>query len=543
MLLRYKFEYTSNNNTLIRFLTKIANISDIDYKITKNDNEINLYAQGEEQEQIKLSANISKDLPISIFLENSSVELVEQMPQESYETDTSKEFNFAFCPNCLQEVEDEQSLNYHNPFIACEMCNDYLNNEEQKVDYKKVFQEIATKIDQGQKVKIKSISGTFIYEKIDNLKNNQNQENISLLCTDLTKLATVVVASSNEISALASIEKPEIDFKVNQVYKFKDIVAVPTLSVRYASDMILYLLSKELIELNIDFLSYNKDGDYDLCFEFDNVKTESVNIPKVKFLQEEKLIILKSKNYSRNLLKIYNNFSDKSKGQFMVLMHENNLLEKSILNFYASSCDNDDISLYSDEVDGFLDILKFELPNSIEELFDGIKKDDTGVRLLNSYREKFPQEYENALNFDMDTLHKKSIFSLWEIVKVILNFDDAILESASECLLEKGPRIDYKLEANDKFYNKKFNIIKLIKSGMSFKLAGADNNTIALGYVESYIHMISNIVDEVNNEIELDGISFSGDVFASDITSKIVQNSVSKFYNLYYNKDFVIQVY
>jgi len=51
MILRYKFEYTSNNNTLIRFLTKIANISDIDYKITKNDNEINLYAQGEEQEQ------------------------------------------------------------------------------------------------------------------------------------------------------------------------------------------------------------------------------------------------------------------------------------------------------------------------------------------------------------------------------------------------------------------------------------------------------------------------------------------------------------
>lgn len=543
MILRYKFEYISNNNTLLRFLTQIANNSNIDFKITRQDSEISLYAQGEEQEQIEFSNNISANLPVSIFLKDSSVELAEQMPESSYVANIEKEFNLAFCPSCLEEVQNPDSQNYYNPFVVCDMCNDNINENQEKSNYKKTFQEIAKNLADGQRVKLKSMSGTFVYEKIDNLKDKEEQNDISLLCTDLAKLATVVVASNNETAALASIEKPEIDFKINQVYKFKNIIKTDTVSIRYASDMILYLLSKELIELGIDFLSFKEDDSYDLCYEFEDVKIKSINIPKIKFLSEDRLVILKSENYDRKLDSLYSNFKDKSKGHFMVLMHENNLLNKSILNFYTSSCDDDDITFYSDKVDGFLDILKYKMPSSIGEVFDAIRADETGVKLLKNYEEKFPKEYENALNTDISFLDKASVNSLWKIAEIILGFENSILDGASECLLEKGPRIDYKLAANDKFYNKDFNLAKLFKSGISFKLAGADDNTISLGYVESYIHMLSNIIDEVNNEIEIDGISFGGDFFASEIADKIMQNSMSAFFKLYYNKDFVIQKY
>jgi hydrogenase maturation factor HypF (carbamoyltransferase family) len=77
---------------------------------------------------------------------------------------------------------------------------------------------------------------------------------------------------------------------------------------------------------------------------------------------------------------------------------------------------------------------------------------------------------------------------------------------------------------------------------MSFRLAGVDDNTISLGYIESYTHFISNIVDEVNAQTKLDGISLCGDMFANETVSRFVHKSITKNFKIYYNKDFVVQV-
>ncbi len=540
MILQYKFKYLSNNNTLTRFLINIAKETNIKYKLTKNEDNINIFVQGDEDEQTNFSNNISSYLPISIFSKESSVELAEKMPDEDCDVNEKKEFNFPFCPKCLKIVEDKKSLDYYNPFVSCDLCHDYKEKTKVTKDYKKIFEDIASKIQSGLRVKINSMSGTFIYERVENLKNYENQKDINILCTNLKSLSSVVVVSSTEMVALASIEKPEIDFKVNEVYKSKNIIKTDKVSVRYASDLILYLLSKELSDLKVDFLSYTKEGDFDENFDFFESDKTKVFIPKIKYLDGDRLVLLKSENYSKNLIKTYKVFKDKSKGQFMVLLHENNLLEKTILNFYTSTQDNDNISLYSDKYDGFVDILNYKFPKSMQDLFDDINKDETGVKLLENYKNKFPQNYENALKYDINILDKKSIYSFWEIIKTILGFKQTILEGAKVCLLSKGPSIDYKFIPKDKIYNKEFDIVKLVKSGISFKLAGADDNTISLGYVESYVHFLSHIIDEISAEVEVDGMCFTGDFFTEDLAAHLMLNSYSKFYKIYYNKDFVI---
>lgn len=553
MILKYKFTYLSNNNTLINFLTNIAEESAIEYVITRDENEIDFYINAHEEELLSFADKLSADLPMSIFLKNTSAELAEDMPKSSCTSQARRELNLPFCPKCFKKAEDENASDFYNPFTTCKMCADTKSIHELIITsahdvkhtdaYKKVFQELATDINEGKKIKIRTLSGVFIFQKLENLKTSADQKNITLLCTNLANISTVVVAKKAEIITLACIEKPQLELRVNELFKSKEILKVQSVSVRYANDLLLYLLSKELIKFGVDFLHYTEDGDYDLSVDFTNFdESETVSIPKVKIVDNDRLVMIDSENYDKKLMRLYHEFKDKNKGHFMVLLYENNLLEKSVLNFYSSSHDDDNIALYSKKFDGFLDILNYKLPKSMHELFEEIERDENGSKLLQNYRNKYSQNYENALNFDISHLDKNSIYSFYKITEVILGLKATVLSGAASCLLEKGPRIDYKFIESDTFYGKKFNYVKLIKSGMSFRLAGVDDNTISLGYIESYTHFISNIVDEVNNQTKLDGISLCGDLFANETISRFVHKSITKNFKMYYNKDFVIQV-
>ncbi|PHO15065.1 hypothetical protein CPH92_08650, partial [Malaciobacter marinus] len=240
-------------------------------------------------------------------------------------------------------------------------------------------------------------------------------------------------------------------------------------------------------------------------------------------------------------------FKEPSKSHFMVLLHEYNFYNKSILNFYSSTKEDDNIALYSKDIEGLLDIVSYKLPNSIEEIFETLKKDETASKLLENYKNKYSDIYENAKNCDISSLKTNSIYSYWKIISVILGFtskieeDNVLLNNATACVLDKGPRIDYKLKESDKIFNKEFLLHKLIQSGMSFKLAGVDDKTLSLGYVESFAHYISTLIDDIHSEVKLDGISFTGNLFSNELISKLVHKSITKNFKIYYNKDFVIQ--
>lgn len=553
MVLKYKFEYISNNHTLINFLIKASQELSIENKIIKSEDSIEFYVSEEPEKLLTFSDLLSNYIPMSIFLKNTSVEEVEEMPSQSSYEEIKNEFNLPFCPQCLQEVDNENSVNYNNPFVSCECCTPIKNDKqyvltkknetEKSVDYLAVLQKVSNALSNGLKVKIKTFSGTFIFERLENLIQYDKQENLNLLCTNLMNISNVFVAKKSEVVALASLEKPCLNLRVNEIFKSKNIIKTQSANVRYVNDLSLYLLSKELQKENIDFLRYEKEGEYDLFLDIEGLQEEPLlDIPFIKILDNEKVLLLNNKNFNSKLTEMYEKFEEKNKGHFMILLEENSLYNKSIVNFYASSLDDDNISLYTNNMGSFVDILNFELPKNMEEVFAQIRKDETGVRLLDNYKEKFPKDYENALAFDISTLTKKSIVSYWKIARAALGMNVGIINSATSCLLDKGPRIDYKLVEQDKIYNKEFNLAKMIKSGISFKLAGVEDTTIALGYIESYAHFISNVVDEINNEVHLDGISLCGDIFANNLISNFVHKSITKNYKIYYNKDFVIQV-
>lgn len=547
MVLKYSFEYLSNNSTMINFLICIADESNIEYKVEWSDCTIDFYVSSSIEKISLFNEQLTTDLPMSVFLKTSTVEECEEFPQTNALDKPIQNLYLAFCPKCIKEIDNQNSLNFANPFYSCSSCNSskeqlILNKKEGNTterisNYLSFFDEIAQKIEQGLKVKIETRSGVFVFEKMNLIEDNSR-----VLCTNLMNLSSVFVAKKSEVVALASIEKPQIKLYVNEVYKQKNSVNITSANVRYVNDLLLYLLGKALEKYGIDFLSYSTNGTFDIEITTGFTQSRVLNVPQLKLLDNDKVLVIDNALYDDKLNVMYEKFEQKNKGHFMVLLQENNLFDSSILNFYTSSLDDDNVCLYNNNIGSFLDILNYELPSSMEELFEQIQRDDTGKRLFENYKNKFPDNINSAQTFDMSTLNKSSIVSLWKLVRVILGFETTVLNHATACMLEKGPRIDYKLFEQDKIYNKQFDFIKLIRSGMSFKLAAVDDNAIALGYIESYAHFIAHIVDEVNQEITLDGISLCGDIFANNLISNFIHKSITKNYKIYYNKDFVIQV-
>lgn len=541
MILKYEFEYQSNNNSFITILDNLLKSKESEYQIDKIGDKIFLYVEDEEKRLIELSDEFSKELPVSIFLKDFSLEVVPHIPPIDYQH-TLDSCLKSYCPNCLNETENKKSANYYNPFINCQICGTTSNEKSMQIyeknellsfeSFKKSFEYLASSLNNGKVIKIKNSSKTFFLKKFEKIE----YEDQWLLCNDVENLSKLTVGSKQKNIALLSLEKPVIDFNINAIYKRANKIDFEKVKISYPWDLVLYLLSKELLEQGIEFLSIEEAKEN---FDIKVVYDKSLTPPNIS-VTENRIFLLGNSCYDNRLDEIYDKFDEASKSQFAVLLDENALYEKSILNIFFSSKYDDAISLYSPKIDGVIDIVKFKLPNSIEELFAEIKKSKNGEKLLNNYKEKFPEIYEKALQTDISTLHKNSIYSLWEIASIVLEIDN-IYSKASHCILQKGPRIDYKLNKNDKLFNNEFDFVSFIKSGISFKLAGVDEKTISLGYVENYIYFLSDLFDEVNEEFELDGISFCGDFIGEDFINKLINKIFNKQLKIYYNRDFPIQ--
>lgn len=543
MVLRYSFKYLSRDKTLAKFLDYACKQYICEYKIFQNLDYVYLFVETNKEIIEDFSNNLSSYLPMSIFYDDVDVELVDNMPsKETLFLDEKK--LISFCPRCLKEAEDIVNENYYNAFTSCDICKcssreELLFDEKEVKSDKKLFEELASLINANKKIKIKTLSGTFVFSKLNDLQNTKN-----LLVSNLMNISKLVVENKTQIVALVSIEKPSLDFKINDIYKMKHNTQKSFINIRFSNDLILYFLSLELQKFDIDFLSIeevNAKSEHFLDFVSKEENEELLDIPKIKCLENKKIII-ESKSYDKSLDTVYGKFEEKDKAHFMTVLAENNLFEKTILNFYISTIDDDGICIYSDKFDGLVDMKKqFHVPKTIKEIFEEIQKDEIGNKLISNYKSKFSEDYEKAINTNIKHLDKSSFFNYWEIAKIILNFEENILVNAGNCLLEKGPRIDYKYKENDKLYNREFNYTKLIQSALSFKLAGVDEITISLGYIESLCHFIGGEIDLINSSYELDGISLCGDMFTYDIFNQLVEKSITSNFKIYYNRNFVIQ--
>ncbi len=596
MILKFSFEYVSTSLVLEKLLQKELNKSSLEGKLEKNEDIVSLYIKGDEEELEEFAGYLSLAVPVSLYLKDTKVEVVDAMPVVGYEIPSYPKRELPPCPSCINSAK----ITY-NPFTKCKACG--YSVEQSRLIYKNfakimtdenktIFNSLSKALINGAIVKVKTFNG---YKSIAllNAKNYLVLKNsFDILSVDLKSANELFSLSKGETLSLGSFEKPVLTLPVTlellKLYPFFD--KTNSVRVRLCDDLMLELIVEEVKKAGGKYLllsdeKINQKCHIELDFEsevkcnlpleaivltdgntvvtkgerglipkvnvgFQNISVKALSNSFTAVNQDNKITVYRKNEYNPNARSCFtlekgNLTYEAAHGAFYSVIAENRLFNKVIAGVYFSKKDSDKIMINSPRF-GLVDHIKFDykFPKTLSELFDTMKSESkTSAKLISNFMAKFPDYYKEELKF----VKMGDIYELWGIIAVILGMQkDGNIKKAAEKLVQyslsfkgkKGPRIDYKLKKYEK--KPKLDTLKVIKTAMSFALAGIDRPTLSFGVIESFAEFSSNMLDEITKDYDIDGVCFNGSLFETSNLINKFYTITKKNYDIYLNKEFTL---
>lgn len=539
MILEFSFNYLSSSLVYEKIIIRTVKQFLLKSEILRNGEELFLYVESDDSDELERFANkLSLELPHSIFLHETNVIVVDEMPEGSFVLAEESKPDISFCPKCLGEVMDESNEDYYNVFHECEVCG--YSVEGEKKSYKENFVNLAKSISDGLVVEVNTFYGKYF---VGMLGKKCNGVDFDIISYALSTVAHYTNATNSEIVAMGAIEKPLIKLKTNIKFKmdFEDITN-ELIRFKLSDDLVLHLLLSELNKLGINLIFITKEKlPFDVKFDLVEYKKESEPIEVV--VSDNHIAIVKGEKGLP-----YNNLENKTLiphiGAFFSVIKEHSLLDKTVVGVNISKEYHNDILVYSKKF-GTIEYLSFAFNfSSIKDVLDSIvSTNETGKKLVENFKNKFPQHFEtiSAIVFDEKDFN---VYKLWGIVSIILGYSKEkdlaasakiLEESASSFLGTKGPRIDYKLKSiENKVY---LDPLMTIRTAMSFKLAQVDQLTLSFGVIESFVEFISTQLDEIKEEMKSDAVVVTGSLLENRHLFSKLSKEVSVNHKLYFNKE------
>ncbi len=541
MLLEFVFEYSSSSLVYEKVLLRVLSNSKLEGKLVKVDKKVKLFIESENPTELEEFANnLSLELPHSIFLDNTEVNVVDAMPEGEFMSPSSDKASLSFCPSCLKKVLDESNENFYNPFCECEVCGYDANTKPQ--NHQADFQKIAKSISDGNIVKVNTFYGECFLGK---LSPKCNDISFDILSYDLSSIGKYTSATENEIIALGAIEKPLINLKTNLKFKV-DFEGVDNELIRFklADDLILHFISLELQKngINLIFITQEKIEYQD---ELLLVEPKRNLVPIECVIGENNIIIL-SGNKGLPKFPLSTEKVVPFIGAFNSVIREHNLSEQTVVGLNLSKDYHNNILAYSKKF-GIIEYLSFKFEfSSISEIFEAIDASgEKASKLLKSYKSKYPEHCEkiSKITFDSNDSNDLNVYKLWGIIAIILDLSDSedlyisgnILENNAKLYLgEKGPRIDYKLKT---IKGKVFlDPLMVMRTAMTFRLADIDPLSLCYGVIESFVEFVDKQLDEVKHTMSADVVVVSGSLLGNKHLFSKLDKEVSINHELYFNK-------
>ncbi len=537
MILEYILDYRSNAQIFQKLFLNLLKKYSLTGKVIQNDFIVKCYVEIEQSDNFdSFSKEFAQKIPNSIFLYDSKVNVIDTMP-DGDNIVLNQKLSMPFCIDCLNEVMDEKSKDYYNVYKQCDVCGYNIDGENK--NYKKEIQEVANLISVGDNIKINTFYGTYIIGKI--VKDIEDID-FDIIAYDYASVSKYTHATDYEIKTLASIEKPFIKSKVNLKFK-TDIAEMDDDIYRFklADDFILHLLLVELHHLGVDLIFITEE---DIKYkEYLNLVTPKPlkpievvsSLTHVAIIDGEKGLPKFDNQTTKCIPSLNATYS---------VIKEHNLLNsyEQIVGIYLSKENQNTLLMHGKKygTKNYL-LMEFNLI-SIKDIFDSIvNTGETGEKLLNSYKTKFSDIYNNIIDIKFNKT-KFNIYELWGIVSIILGFYDgddisqASQELETNTLLflgKKGPRIDYKLIQENK--DAYIDPLMVIRSAISFKLAGIDNLTLSYGIMESFIEFLSNEIDNLKESMGIDAVVCSGSLFGNKQVFIKMVTELTNNHNVYFN--------
>nr|WP_139888217.1 hypothetical protein [Campylobacter jejuni] len=277
------------------------------------------------------------------------------------------------------------------------------------------------------------------------------------------------------------------ELRLNAMFRKNHNLDFSDFKIRLARDLFCFALGLKLFENEYKFLSVKKIEEYQKDFYISALDEQVVVLEGFEFINAKARELIFSKE-DKNMARI----------SYLVSRYK----EKAFI--LELSKDYEDILLINKE----LNLLKLCLPKHSKELYEEIKKDEIGARLLENFNKEFPLLDEN---FKL----QNNFYSLLGLLGRVLNLGRNLQESASELLkiadeskMPRGVKIDYRLKED-----KSFDYTRTLRSAMSFMLAGVDSANIAYGAVESLAYFLRDTYDELREKKQSDLALISGSLF------------------------------
>jgi hydrogenase maturation factor HypF (carbamoyltransferase family) len=415
--------------------------------------------------------------------------------------------------------------------------------EGENRSYKEEIQACANSISMGKIIKINTFYGTY---NIGKLSEPANYFDYDIIAYDLATVSKYTNAKPHEITALGSIEKPSVKLSVNSNFNndFSDI-STKLINFKLADDLLLQLIMHELHSLGVNLIYIAKESflaDKEL-----NLVQNPLNIEPLHVVTSDRNIAIVSGERALAKFSTSEEKVNSTIGAINSVVKEHNLEDENIAGIYLSKTKASNIVVKGQKY-GTVKYLSFNFKiNSISELFELIKSsNETGEKIIANYKKKFPQLYEEITKVEFED-NTFNIYKLWGIIAIVLGYTKGnntlmaskiIEDNTIEFLGDKGPRIDYKLHNVDgKAY---LDPLMVIRTAMSFKLAGVDDLTLSFGIIESFAEFISNELDELKQNMSTTAVCIAGSMLSNKKLFSKLSTEVSLNHTLYFNNQLPI---
>ena len=543
MILQFEFKYTSTNRVLENLLVSICKDFNIEFKLSRASKYVILLLVRDEIERLeKFSNYLSDRLPLSIFFKSTTAKVVDSFEVEEIEV-KDVDIVLPFTPKVFNSnrlfINNEVGKKIYSDDVKVIFQGKSVENfDEMLKNIKEFF------ISNGQ-MTISSASGEFTYGILNESFKEKNIEYFEILPTDLSVIQKMVVAKENEITTLATLEKPIIEFRLNTLYKEKGMLNSNRVKIKLADEILIFKIFQELFNDGVEFI-YRFKANEKVDLKIEGI-LNTISKVEVVVLENDEILIVKGDSYSGiDFQSVLKKFETPSYGQFASVLQEHDLFDKKVSCFYLSKI-HSDLLMHLSEKTGMLKLVEFPVMRDFRAIFDEIEKSDTGKRLVKNYKKTFPELYDNILNTKISKSLPDSIYSIWGIVAVILGISTSV-EEGSRKIVElsddfgglKGPRIDYKLIEETSIYNK-FDMIKLIRSSMSFKLAGTDDKTLSFGLIEALSYFLSDMSDFCRNNLSAQNLVLCGSMFSIKKFCEISCKNLQPNIKIHFNRELPIE--
>lgn len=487
-----------------------------------------LKVSGSKEELTSLSDALST-LPVSLFFCFEKVELLDE--KEAIEPRLDSDFPpFLFESQrplqsfALSQTLDEQTRFPYNGHLFLDGV-DVLGDDDAKEGVIALsFRALAQKLIEGEELYFQTLYGA----KILSLRP-QNREWIVPL--DLASLELLFRASKAQASALASWEKPVLFLPPKQlladdlesthtqklslhapiVIAFGEAVVLPY-------DNALQILALCLKEQGIDALYLRS-----CVFNETEAREQYPNAFIAPLITTAPLLLTVTDNST-----------------FFVLSKERSML--AYPSYVRLLADNGDtlprdcvcvhLSYDLPTVGAILQqgrlkkVLHIAFPLRVGMWLQDIMRDETGAKLLQNFKKAYPQTENLLFDESMHKIHLASahqsnnIFDILGIIYQLFYDETADLASAKARMLafaegflgQNGPRIDFKLAASEN--GVQLTHLSILRSAMSFRLAGVDEQTLAFGILESLAEFFSNFIRDLCENFALNSAIVSGSMLS-----------------------------